>query len=97
MGSNLGSKVKHKVLLKKKSKSSQVVSISSAGLNLNKSHSHSHLKVSKLILGISARRPNKRILTRISKTLATSRQVSNKLLSKQISKLSKLKIQRINN
>jgi hypothetical protein len=97
MGSNLGSKRILKVLLKKKSKSSPVVSISSAGLNLKKSHSHRHLKAFNLILGISGRTPNKKFLTRISKTLTTSLQVSNKLLLKQISILSKLKLQRINN
>jgi hypothetical protein len=97
MGSNLGSKRLLRVPLKKKSKSSPMVLISSAVLNLNKSQSHWRLKVFKLILGISGRRAYKRILIRISKTLETSQQVSNKLLFKQIPILSKLKIHRINN
>jgi len=72
-----------------------VVSISSVGLKLNKSHSN--LKVSKLILGILGRKPNQKVLSRISKILATSPQAPNKLLFKQISILFKLIKQRINN
>jgi hypothetical protein len=70
-----------------------VVSISLAGLKLNRHHSHRRL----LILGISGRKLNQKFLSRISKTLVTSRQAPNKLLFKQISILSKLIKQRINN
>ena len=94
MGSNLGSKHKLRVPLKK---NSPVVSISSAGFNLIRFRSHRSLKASKLILGILDRKSYNKILTRIYKTLTTSRQVRNKLQSKEISMLSKLKTQRINN
>lgn len=81
------------MIRRRKSKGSPVVSISSAGLKINRSHSHRRL----LILGISGRKPNQKVLSRISKILATSPQAPNKLLFKQISILSKLIKQRINN
>jgi hypothetical protein len=81
------------VLRRRKSRGSPVVSISSVGLKLNRSHSHRRL----LILGILGRKINQKFLSRISRTLATSPQGPNKLLLKQISILSKLIKQRINN
>ena len=97
MGSYLASKRIFRVLRKKKPNSSPAVLISSAGSNLNKSHSHRHLTASKLILGISDRKPNKRILCSNSKTLTISREIPNKLQFKQKSMLSKLKIHKTNN